>query len=243
MKSILISQPQPENEKNPYAELAKKYNLKVDFRPFVHVEGVPAKEFRKDKINLSEFTAVIFTSRTGIDHFFRICEEIRYEVSPDLKYFCKNEATALYLQKYIQYRKRKIFFGKAGTMDLFNLFKKHPKESYLFPCSDAHRDSIPEKMRTAGYTVTESVMYRTVSSDLSDLANVNYDVIAFFTPTGIESLFRNFPDFKQNNTRIAGFGSNTHQAVKEAGLRLDIKAPTPGSPSMTMAIEDYIKNH
>lgn len=241
VKSILITQPKPESDKNPYTELAKKYSLKLDFRPFIHVEGVPAKEFRKGKINLPDYTAIIFTSRHGIDQYFRLCEEMRYEVPAEMKYFCNTESTALYLQKYIQYRKRKIFFGKQTTADLMEQFKKHQGEKYLFPCSDVSKEEIPSKMREAGYDVTEAVMYRTVCSDLSDLAEVKYDMIAFFSPSGIKSLYQNFPDFEQNNTRIAAFGSTTHKAVLDAGLYLDVQAPTPQAPSMTMAIEEYIK--
>jgi|SRR2546428_4277143 len=241
VKSILVTQPKPETDKNPYTELAKKYSLKLDFRPFIHVEGVPAKEFRKGKINLPDYTAVIFTSRHGIDQYFRLCEEMRYEVPAEMKYFCNTESTALYLQKYIQYRKRKIFFGKQTTADLMEIFKKHPGEKFLFPCSDVSKEEVPSKMREAGYNITEAVMYRTVCSDLSDLAEVKYDMIAFFSPSGIKSLFLNFPDFTQDNTRIAAFGSTTHKAVLDAGLKLDVQAPTPQSPSMTMAIEEYIK--
>lgn len=242
VKSILISQPQPENDKNPYAELAKKHHLKIDFRSFIFVEGVPGKELRKEKINFADFTAVIFTSRTAIDHFFRICEELRHEMSAETKYCCNTESTALYLQKYIQYRKRKIFFGKPGSTTLPDILKKHSAEKFIFPCSDVSKDDLPLKLREAGYKVTDCIMYRTVCSDLSDLADVNYDVIAFFSPSGIKSLFQNFPDFAQNNTRIAAFGPSTHQAVRDAGLRLDIAAPRPEAPSMTMAIEEYVIN-
>lgn len=241
VKSVLITQPKPENDKNPYTELAKKFNLKVDFRSFIHVEGVAAKDFRKDKVNLPDYTAVIFTSRNAVDHFFRMAEEMRYEVPTDLKYFCISESTAVYLQKYIQYRKRKIFFGKQTSTELLELLKKHIAEKFVFPCSDVHKEDLPAKMRDLGYTVAEAIMYHTVVSDISDLANVNYDVIAFFSPSGIKSLYANFPDFEQKNTRIAAFGNTTIEAVRAAGLQLDIKAPTPQSPSMMMAIEEYIK--
>jgi len=241
VKSVLITQPKPENEKNPYADLAKKYNLKIDFRSFIHVEGVSSKDFRKEKINLPDYTAVIFTSRNAADNFFRMCEETRYEVPTDLKYFCISESTALYLQKYIQFRKRKIFFGKQTSADLFELIKKHPSEKYIFPCSDVHKEELPARMREQGFDVAEAVMYKTVVSDIQDLASVNYDVIAFFSPSGIKSLYVNFPDFQQNNTRIAAFGNTTMDAVRQAGLHIDIQAPTPASPSMMMAIEEYIK--
>lgn len=241
VKTILVTQPKPESEKNPYTDLAAKYNLKIDFRPFIHVEGVEAKDFRKEKINLADFTAVILTSRTGIDQYFRLCEEMRFEVPADLKYFCNTESTALYLQKYIQYRKRKIFFAKNNNEDLFTILKKHPSEKFIFPCSDVHKDDIPTQMRAAGFDVTDAVMYRTVVSDLSDLADVKYDVLVFFSPSAIKSLFENFPDFVQNSTRIAAFGATTREAVEENNLRLDIVAPQPEFPSMTMALEEYIK--
>lgn len=241
VKSILITQPNPETEKSPYFDLAKKYNVKVDFRTFIHVEGIPAKDFRKDKINLADYSAVIFTSRNAIDHYFRISEEMRYEVPAEMKYFCISESTALYLQKYVQYRKRKIFFGKQSTADLIEVLKKHKDENFLFPCSDVHKDDIPAFLKKSKFKFVEAVIYKTVCSDLSDLAEVNYDVIAFFSPSGIKSLYLNFPDFKQNNTRIAAFGPTTHKAVLDAGLKLDIQAPMPKAPSMTMALEDYIK--
>jgi len=190
--------PKPENDKNPYAELAKKYNLKIDFRSFIHVEGVPAKDFRKEKITLSDFSAVIFTSRNSADHFFRICEEMRFEVPIDMKYFCLSETTALYLQKYIQYRKRKIFFGKQTAADLAEVLKKHSGEKFLYPCSDVAAEETQKFLLDNGYNFTPAVLFRTVCSDLSDLAEVFYDVIAFFSPSSIQSLYKNFPDFKQN---------------------------------------------
>ena len=241
VKSILITLPKPETEKSPYFDLAKKYNLKLDFRSFIHVEGVPAKEFRKDKINLADFTAVIFTSRNAADHFFRICEEMRYEVPADMKYFCLSETIALYLQKYIQYRKRKIFYGKQTAADLAEVLKKHAAEKFLYPCSDVAAEETQKFLQENGYDFTPAVIFRTVCSDLSDLAEVFYDVIAFFSPSSIQSLYKNFPGFTQNNTRIAAFGATTHKAVLDRGLILDIPAPTPKSPSMTMALEEYIK--
>jgi len=241
VKSILITLPKPETEKSPYFDLAKKYNLKLDFRSFIHVEGVPAKEFRKDKINLADFTAVIFTSRNAADHFFRICEEMRYEVPADMKYFCLSETIALYLQKYIQYRKRKIFFGKQTAADLAEVLKKHATEKFLYPCSDVAAEETQKFLQENGYDFTPAVIFRTVCSDLSDLTEVFYDVIAFFSPSSIQSLYKNFPGFTQNNTRIAAFGATTHKAVLDRGLILDIPAPTPKSPSMTMALEEYIK--
>ena len=241
VKSILVTLPKPEGDKSPYFDLAKKYNLKVDFRSFIHVEGIPAKDFRKERIVLSEFTAVIFTSRNAADHFFRICEEMRYEVPVDLKYFCISETIALYLQKYIQYRKRKIFFGKQTAADLAEVLKKHTGEKFLYPCSDVAAEETQKFLHDNGYKYKSAVLFRTVCSDLSDLAEVFYDIIAFFSPSSIQSLYKNFPDFKQNNTRIAAFGVSTHKAVLEHNLLLDIPGPTPNAPSMTMAIEQYIK--
>ncbi|WP_285010529.1 uroporphyrinogen-III synthase [Pedobacter faecalis] len=241
VKSILVTLPKPETEKSPYFDLAKKYNLKIDFRSFIHVEGVPAKEFRKEKITLGDYSAVVFTSRNAVDHFFRICEEMRHDVPADLKYFCISESTALYLQKYIQYRKRKIFFGKQTAADLAEVLKKHSGEKFLYPCSDVATEDTMNFLQKNGYDVTPAVLFRTVVSDLSDLAEVFYDVIAFFSPSSIQSLFTNFPEFKQNNTRLAAFGSNTHKAVVDAGLIVDIAAPAPEAPSMIMAIENYIK--
>lgn len=241
VKSILVTLPRPENDKSPYFSLASKYNLKVDFRAFIHVEGVPARDFRKEKVNLADFTAVIFTSRNAADHFFRICEEMRYEVPADLKYFCLSETIALYLQKYIQYRKRKIFFGKQTAQDLEEVLKKHAKEKFLYPCSDVASEETQKWLQDNGYNFTPAVLFKTVVSDLSDLADVFYDIIVFFSPSSIQSLFENFPDFKQKDTRIAAFGPTTHQAISDRDLILDIAAPTPESPSMTMAVEHYIK--
>ena len=241
VKSILVTLPKPESDKSPYFDLAKKYNVKVDFRSFIHVEGVPAKEFRKEKINLGDYTAVIFTSRNAADHFFRTCEEMRYEVPTELKYFCLSETIALYLQKYIQYRKRKIFFGKQTASDLAEVLKKHASEKFLYPCSDVSAEETQKFLHENGYDFTPAVLYRTVCSDLSDLREVFYDVIAFFSPSSIQSLYKNFPDFQQNNTRIAAFGASTQKAILDRNLILDIPAPMPTAPSMTMAIEQYIK--
>lgn len=241
VKSILVTLPKPENDKSPYFALAQKYSLKLDFRAFIHVEGVPAREFRKEKINLADFTAVIFVSRNAVDHFFRICEEMRYEVPVDLKYFCITETIALYLQKYIQYRKRKIFYGKQTAKDLEEVLKKHAKEKFLYPCADVSSEEALSWMQENGYDYTPAVLFRTVVSDLSDLKDVFYDIIVFFSPSSVQSLYENFPDFKQNNTRLAAFGPSTHQAILDRGLILDIAAPTPEAPSMTMAVEQYIK--
>ncbi len=241
VKSILVTLPKPDSEKSPYFDLAKKYNLKIDFRSFIHVEGVPGKEFRKEKISFSDFTAVIFTSKNAADHFFRICEELRFDVPADMKYFCISETIALYLQKYIQYRKRKIFFGKQTAADLAEVLKKHTAEKFLYPCSDVAAEETQKFLNNNGYDFKTAVLFHTVCSDLSDLAEVFYDVIVFFSPSSIHSLFINFPDFKQNFTRIAAFGASTHKAVIEHELVMNIPAPTPESPSMTMALEQYIK--
>lgn len=241
VKSILVTLPKPESEKSPYFDLAKKYNLKIDFRSFIHVEGVPAKDFRKEKINLAEITAIIFTSRNAVDNFFRICEEMRYDVPSEMKYFCISETIALYLQKYIQYRKRKIFFGKQTASDLDEVLKKHATEKFLYPCSDVAAEETMKFLQDNGYDFKPAVLFRTVCSDLSDLKEVYYDILAFFSPSSIHSLFINFPDFVQNSTRIAAFGSSTHKAISEHNLTLDIPGPTPQAPSMTMAIEQYIK--
>ncbi|WP_312186502.1 uroporphyrinogen-III synthase [Sphingobacterium sp.] len=241
VKSVLVTLPKPENDKSPYYDLAKKYGLKLDFRGFIHVEGVPAKDVRRDKVNLAEHSAVIFTSRNAVDHYFRICEEMRFEVSAEMKYFCISETIALYLQKYIQYRKRKIFFGKQTAKDLEEVLKKHKAENFLFPCSDVANEETSNWLQQNGYKFTPAVLFRTVVSDLHDLKDVFYDVIVFFSPSSVQSLYENFPDFKQNNTRIAAFGASTQQALLEHGLILDIPAPTPKAPSMTMAVEEYIK--
>ena len=241
VKSILVSQPEPQNGKSPYFDLAQKHNLQVDFRPFIEVKPVGLKEFRKQKVNILQHTAIIFTSRNAVDHFFNICNEMNIEMPADMKYFCISEQTANYLQKYIIIRKRKIFTGFRSAQDLLEILKKHKDETYLFPCSSIRKNDIPDFLENNQYRYTEAVMYETVAADLSDLADVNYDVIAFFSPSGINSLFVNFPDFKQNNTRIAAFGPTTAQAVREAGLILDIEAPLPNAPSMTGAIEVYMK--
>ncbi len=241
IKTILVSQPKPQTDKSPYFDLADKYNLKIDFRPFIQVEGVSAKEFRQERINVLDHTAVIFTSRTAIDHFFRICQELRITVPDDMKYFCISESTAFYLQKYIVYRKRKIFFGEKRFEDLMEIIQKHKGETYLVPLSDIHKQSIPTLLDKSKIKYSKAILYRTVSSDLSDLADVNYDVLAFYSPSGIISLLQNFPEFKQNNTLIAAFGPATSKAVIDNKLSLDIQAPMPQAPSMTMALDQYIK--
>lgn len=241
VQSILVSQPEPNNTNNPYHELARKYNIKIDFRPFIEIQPVSAKDFRRQKIDILSHSAVIFTSRNAVVHFFEMCKEVRVEVPADMKYFCVSDQTANYLQKFIVVRKRKIFTGKRTVADLFPLIKKHKNEKYLFPCSNIRKDDLPEFMKENSTPLTEMILYRTVASDLSDLSDVNYDILAFYSPSGIQSLLENFPDFKQNNTRIAAFGPTTSKAVKEANLILDIEAPLPNAPSMTGALEAYIK--
>ena len=243
IKKILVSQPKPETEKSPYFDLAKKYNLDIDFRPFIQVEGIDAKEFRQERINILDYTAIVLTSRTAVDHFFRICEEMRITVPDTLKYFCVSEAIAFYLQKYIVYRKRKIFFGKSRFDDLLEIIEKHKEEKFLLPLSDMFQPTIPKKLDKLKIKYKIALLYRTVVSDLSDLSNVNYDILVFFSPSGINSLLENFPKFKQNTTKIAAFGPTTSKAVKDANLRLDIQAPLPEAPSMTMALEQYIKDN
>ena len=241
IKTILISQPKPATEKSPYFDLADKMKLTIDFRPFIHVEDVDVKDFRTQKVDISKYTGVILTSRMAVDHYFRMAKEMRFEVPTDMKYFCLSESTAFYLQKYVVYRKRKIFHGQVRMPELIPIIKKHKKEKFLLPCSDLLKPSIPAALDEVGIDYKKAVMYKTVCSDLSDLIDVKYDVLVFFSPSGIESLFKNFPDFVQGDTQIATFGPTTAKAAKAAGLRIDINAPTKTAPSMTMAIEQHIK--
>jgi uroporphyrinogen-III synthase len=243
LKTILVSQPQPEGIKSPYIDLANKYNLKIDFRSFIQVEGIPAQEFRKQKVNLGDYSAIILTSKTAIDHFFRIAEEMRFEVPDSMKYFCISEAVAYYLQKYVTYRKRKIFFGKQTIGDLVEVLRKHKKEKFLLPCTDILRDKIPETLEEHDIDFSKAILYKTVAADLSDLEDVYYDMLVFYSPAGLESLFKNFPNFKQNKTLIAAFGPTTASAVVKHNLRLDLHAPQPNAPSMTGAIENFVKEY
>lgn len=240
VKTILVSQPEPKLENSPYAKLIEKEKLTVDFRPFIHVEGVDSKTVRQQKIDLSKFTAIILTSRNAVDHYFRLAEEMRFKVPDTMKYFCQSEAVAFYLQKYVVYRKRKIYVGKRLFSDLAPLLKKHKTETYLLPSSDVLKPDVPKTLDELGVNWKRGIFYKTVISDLSDLADVYYDILVFFSPSGIESLFTNFPDFKQNNTRIAAFGNTTIKAAEEKGLVVNIKAPTPETPSMTMALQKYL---
>ncbi len=240
IKTILITQQDPGADKNPYVDLSKKHKLKIDYRPFIHVEGVESLDFRQQRVDVLEHTAVIFTSRNAVDHYFRLAKDMRLTVPETMKYFCMSEAIAYYLQKYIQFRKRKIFFGHSKFNELIELIKKHKTEKYLLPCSDILKPSIPETLSKEKINYTKAVMYRTVASDLSDLADVKYDMLVFFSPSDINSLFKNFPEFKQDKTRIAAFGTTTAKAVEDAQLRIDVMAPTPKALSMSTAIEQYI---
>jgi uroporphyrinogen-III synthase len=241
VKTILVSQPEPKVENSPYFELQQKFKVKIDFRPFIHVEGVSAKDIRLQKIDISQYTAIILTSKNAVDHFFRVAEEMRYKVPEGLKYFCQSEAIAYYLQKYVVYRKRKIYVGQKDLADLIPLIKKYKEEKFLLPASDQLNPEAPQILNALKVDWTQATFYKTVMSDLSDLADVYYDVLAFFSPTGIKSLFKNFPDFQQNNTRIAVFGSSVQKEAEAHGLRVDIMAPSPEAPSMTMALQKYIE--
>lgn len=241
VKTILVSQPQPKTESSPYFDLMEKQKVKVDFRSFIHVEGATGKDVRTQKIDLDEYTAVIFTSRNAVDHFFRIAEDLRHKIPDTLKYFCTSEAVAYYLQKYVVYRKRRIYVGKRHFQELIPLIKKHKNENFLLPSSDQLKPTVPALLNETGIKWQRAIFYKTVVSDLSDLEDVFYDILVFFSPSGIKSLFENFPNFKQNNTRIAAYGNTTVKAAEEHGLKVNIEAPTPETPSMTMALEKYIK--
>ena len=241
VKTILISQPEPKVENSPYSELEEKLRVKIDFIPFIHVEGVSSKDVRQQKIDLTKYSAVILTSRNSVDHFFRIAEEMRYKVPDTLKYFCLSEAVAYYLQKYVVYRKRKIYVGKRNFSELSPYIKKYKNEKFLLPASDMLKPDVPKTLNKLGVDWKQGIFYRTVVSDLSHLRDVYYDILVFFSPTGIKSLFENFPDFEQNDTKIAVFGNTTVKAAKEHGLVVNIMAPTPETPSMTMALKNYIK--
>lgn len=240
VKTILVSQPEPKVENSPYFELEEKQRVKIDFVPFIHVEGVSSKEVRQQKVDLTKYTAIILTSRNAVDHFFRIAEEMRYKVPDTLKYFCLSEAVAYYLQKYVVYRKRKIYVGKRTFGELSPIIKKYKNEKFLLPSSDMLKPDVPKTLDKLGVEWKKATFYKTVVSDLSHLRDVTYDILVFFSPSGIKSLFENFPDFKQNDTRIAVFGNTTIKAAKEHGLVVNIKAPTSETPSMTMALKKYI---
>ncbi len=243
IRKILVSQPEPSNPKSPYFELAKKYNLKIDFKPFIEIEGISVKDFRQQKINILEFSAVIFTSKTGIDHFFRICSELRTTVPDTMKYFCITENVAFYLQKYIVYRKRKIFHGKARFQDLIDVITKHKEDNYFVPLSEPHNAEIPDMLDKNNIKYSIGTLYKTISTDFSTVKDFDYDILVFYSPSGIKSLKENFPGFVQGNVKIAAFGPTTACAVAQEGLRLDIDAPNPKAPSMTMALDEYLKEH
>ncbi len=245
IKKILVSQPKPSSEKSPYFDIAEKYGVEMVFRPFIKVEGLTSKEFRQAKISISDFTAVIFTAKTAIDHFFRLCEEMRVNIPDTMKYFCTSETIALYLQKYIIYRKRKIFFGTSGKLDdpdLLKALNKHSKENFLFPISDVHKDNL-SVLDANNIPYTKAIMYRTVSNDFTPDEPFDYDVLLFFSPAGIDSLLKNFPDFKQGDVAIGCLGAATAKAVTDAGLRLDIQAPSAKAPSMTAALDMFLKEN
>jgi len=245
IKKILVSQPQPTSEKSPYFDISEKYSVKIEFRPFIKVEPILAKEFRTQRISILDHTAIIFNARHGIDHFFRTCEEMRITIPETMKYFCVSESVALYLQRYIHYRKRKVFYGASGKLvDLVIIMNKHPEEKYLFITSDVQNEETMSTLEKSKITFNKAVMYKTVSNDFGPNEDFNYDVLLFFSPSGISSLIKNFPNFEQGDIQIGCFGANTAQAVRDAGLRLDIEAPVPGITSMTMALENFLKeNH
>lgn len=242
VKKVLVSQPKPSSEKSPYFEIAEKYGVEIEFRPFIKVEGLTAKEFRQSKISISDYTAVIFTARTAIDHFFRLCEEMRISIPDTMKYFCTTESIALYLQKYIIYRKRKIFHGQTGKLDdLLPFLMKHNKEKFLYAISSVHKAEDLNILDKNNINYTKAVMYRTVSNDFGPDEKFDYDMLLFFSPSGIDSLLKNFPEFKQDEIKIGCFGATTAKAVRDAGFRLDIEAPSVKAPSMTAALDLYLK--
>lgn len=244
IKKVLVSQPAPSTEKSPYFDIAEKYGVEMVFRPFIKVEGVDVKEFRQQRIQLQDFTAVVFTARTAIDHFFRLCEATRVTMPDSMKYFCTTESVALYLQKYIVYRKRKIFYGQSGRLDdIPNYLNKHNKEKFILPLSETHNDDIMKVLTKHKIAYTPAIMYRTVSNDFQEGETFDYDVLLFFSPVGISSLMKNFPNFEQSDIVVGGFGASTTKAIVDAGLRLDIEAPRPDAPSMTAALDLHLKEY
>jgi uroporphyrinogen-III synthase len=242
INSILITQPKPDSDKSPYYELAKKYGLTLEFHPFIRVEGLSGKEFRKQRIDIAEYTAIIFNSRNAVDHFFRICEELKVKVSQDMKYFCITEAVALYLQKFILYRKRKVFFSADGSTDgLLDVLGKHKNnEKFIVPSTDNSKNDITQYFTKNSSTFIEATLYRTVSNDIGPVMQNNFDMIVFFSPFSVQTLFEHDPSFSQNGTAIGAFGPTTAKAVEESGLRLDVKAPAPNAPSMVSALEHFL---
>lgn len=242
IKKILVSQPKPSSERSPYYDIAERMNVEIVFRPFIKVQGITPKEFRAQKISILDHTAVVFTSRHAIDHFFTLCKEMRVVIPEDMKYFCITETVALYIQKYVQYRKRKIFFGETGKIDdLVPLMAKHKTEKYFIPTSDVHTSQFGEMLDAKKLVHSEGIMYRTVSNDFQEGEPFDYDLLIFFSPSGIQALLKNFPDFKQDKISIGTFGPATAKAVQDAGLRLDFGAPSPEYPSITSALAAYVK--
>jgi len=241
VKTILVSQPEPTSENSPYIALEANEKVKIDFVPFIYVEGATARDIRKQKIALPDYNAIIFTSRNAVDHFFRLAEEMRYQVPNTMRYFCQSEAIAYYLQRYIIYRKRRIFYGDKTLKDLISIIKKSPEGKFLLPSSDKLKPEVPKALNELGINWKSATFFKTRISNLSDLKDVYYDILVFYSPSGIESLYQNFPDFEQNETRIAVYGKSTIEVAKEKGIRIDIKAPTPKTPSMTMALQQYIR--
>ena len=244
IKKILVSQPKPTSDKSPYFDIAEKYGVEIDFRPFIKVESLSAKEFRQQKVSILDHTAIVFTSRHAIDHFFTLCEDLRVTIPETMKYYCTSEQISLYIQKYVQYRKRKVFFGATGKFaDLLPAIVKHPNEKYFIPMSDVHNDEIKDALDAKKINHTEAVMYRTVSNDFTADEKFDYDMLLFFSPAGIASLLKNFPEFDQKDIAIGCFGPATAKAVKDAGLRLDLEAPTVEAPSMTAALDKFLAEH
>lgn len=244
VNTILITQPRPDTEKSPYFELAKKYDLKLEFHPFIRVEGLSGKEFRKQRVDISEYTAIIFNSRNAVDHFFRICEELKVKVSQDMKYFCITEAVALYLQKFILYRKRKVFYSADGSTEgLLEVIAKHKtNEKFILPTSDNGKNDVNQFLTKNNIAFAEATLYRTVSNDIAPVMKDGYDMIVFFSPFSVQTLFEHDPAFQQNGTLIGAFGPTTSKAIEESGLRLDVKAPAPNAPSMVSALENYLQD-
>jgi uroporphyrinogen-III synthase len=243
IKKILVSQPRPSSEKSPYYDIASRFNVELVFRPFIKVEAITAKEFRAQHVSILDYTAIVFTSRHAIDHFFNLAKELRINIPEDMKYFCVTETISLYIQKYVQYRKRKVFFGTTGKVDdLIPTMVKHKTEKYLVPMSDVHNDSLTRMLDAKKLQHKECVMYRTVSNDFTpeEVEIFDYDMLIFFSPSGIESLTKNFPDFQQDKVAIATFGPATAKAARDAGLRLDLEAPSEKYPSMTGALQHYL---
>lgn len=241
IKSILISQPKPETEKSPYFDIAKKYGVRIDFRPFVQVVGIPLKDFRKTKIEVQEYPSIILNSKNSVDHYFRICEELKLPIKDSLKYFCFSESIAFYLQKYVTYRKRKIFYGKGCIDDLAHNMQKFSEDKFLVPLSDNHKQDIPDKLTSLGLKYSVAVLYKTIPANFADMSVLDYDLIIFFSPAGVQSLFHNYPNFVQDKTCIGAFGPSTAKEVEKSKLRLDFQAPIPGFPSMTASLEEFLR--